>query len=462
MRQADVGKLTMLASLALFFVLAVLFLAYFIITNNSYFILYSFPLFVIFGIVASASKRLTEYEVIAALSFIIVGSIMYFLGFWKNANFSINTAIVGYYLLISAVISIFISIAAEDSKRYHKFEKFLSRLSKDRRIQYVAIAVFVLLLVLPIWPTGQSLSFGRIPNAQIIINNSLLEPVTNSSDFNYSVIIPYQKYQNYTTYNLSNIQFYYSSGQKINATLHQINDTYNYSADLLLNYSKINKGYKVYLYFMPYNFSNYSIHMGLPISNTTFAAKDSIRGISYVGSHINRHVRESLSKRIQSSKSIIQYAYPYYQLGSYCAPGYNITYNVSFSFNNTASFFELRNASDFLDSINNASVNDYPGYLKGFSRYSFARFFNVSKVQNRYYSNNSCLFYVIVSNNALKANGIVRTFSNKVIGHKNITIKVPNLYMNISRYISNTYSFVWKGVSYVDSEYANYSLNKSN
>jgi len=506
MEREDADKLLISASLTLFIVIAILFLAYFIITNNSYFILYAFPIFVIIGVLASASKNLIEYELIAALSFIVGGSIiyaigksafayyglfslaafivisllvkdtkhkiyaysilalpdaLYFLSFWKNVNFSINAAIIGYYLLIGAVISLFISVASEESKWHQKFSKAITKLPSNKRVLYTAIVVFMLLLVLPLWPTGRSISLNELPNAQITINSTFLKPVANSSNYSYNIMVSYQKFENYTTANFSNVQLYYKNGKKLNATLHQINDTYNYSINMSLNYSNIAHGNSVYLYFMPYNFSNYTIKIGKPISNTTFVAKNSISDISYVGSYISKSIKEPIPKRITSNKNINTYAYPYYQFSSYCAPGYNITYNISFSFNHSASFFELRNSSDFMKAIGNVTSDNYNGYLKSFSIYSFAKFINVSRMHNIYYSNNSCLSYATVTKNILKVNATINTTSDKVFAYVNKTIILPNLYMNLSRYISNTYSFVWGGVSYINSQYANYTLNKS-
>jgi len=155
MPNRDVERALKPIALALWLFLAAIFLAYFTITNNAYLILYAFPLFVILGVLSAFSDKLSTYEIVGALAFIIAGSLLYMgksiseyygifsiaaffavyiidmkreykiysyfvlalpdllylLGFFANLNFAINTAIVGYYLLIGAVISIFISTA---------------------------------------------------------------------------------------------------------------------------------------------------------------------------------------------------------------------------------------------------------------------------------------------------------------------------------------------------------------
>ncbi len=508
MPNRNIERALKIAALALWLFLAAMFLAYFTITNNSYFILYAFPLFVVLGILSAFSDKLSTYEIVGALAFIIAGSILYmgkgilayygifsiaaffaiyaidmrkehklysysvialsdllyFLGFSANQNFAINAAIVGYYLLIGAVISIFINTALGESKLLNASKKlFHAKSTMD--IKYITLIIAVIaaaaLIVSPIWPTGQVLNFGVIPHAKIIINSSVFKRIGNSSSVYYLLEINYTGLSNYTTANLSNIQFFYGNGQKINATLSQINDTDNYISNLSLNktYPGFAKG--VYVYFMPFNYSNYTTHRAKPVSNTSGVAKSALAPISYSGSYTKKNSEILYTTAINSTKLIKISAFPYYTFDSFCAPGFNITYTASLSFSSNASFFELRNASDFINGISISGQSNYSNYEKSISKYSFGKFLNVKEVKNSFYADKSCMFYLVLTNKTITINGSLSAVSQKINGHKNVSIEVPNLYMNISRYISNRYAFLPKGFSYINAEYLNYSSNKT-
>ena len=493
------------AALALWLFLAAMFLAYFTIANNSYFILYVFPLFVALGILSAFSNGLTLYEIVGALAFIIAGSILYmgksvsayygifsiaaffavyliemkreyklysysvlalpdllyFLGFSANVNFAINAAIVGYYLLIGAVISIFISTAVGESKLHKIYTKFLPKKKAMLRAQYIAVFVGLALIAAPIWPTGQSLAFSAIPHAAININNSLVVHKANSSNSYYPIEVNYSGFSKYTTENLSNIQFFYGNGQKINATLSQINETNKYVANLSLNEASSGFVKGVYVYFMPFNYSNYTTVRTAPLSNTSRVAKSAIGAIRYSGSYIKKVLKVPVTDVVSSTKEVKMYTFPYYTFASFCAPGFNITYNTSLSFSSNASFFELRNSSDFINGISVSGQSNYSNYKNSISKYSFGRFLNVKSVKTSFYTNNGCMFYLVLSNRTAKVNGSISSASRRITGYRNASVELPNLYMNISKYISNKYAFLPGGFAYINSEYLNYSLNKS-
>ncbi|MEM0154663.1 MAG: hypothetical protein QW814_02405 [Methanothrix sp.] len=492
-------------ALALWLFLATMFLAYFIVTNNSYFILYAFPIFVVFGILSAFSERFTRYEIVGALAFIIAGTmlymgkgafayyaifsimaffvlyaidmkreyklysysvlalpdLLYFSGFLSNVNFAINTAIVGYYLLISAVISIFIVTIASESTLHKASKRLIHSRGTKLNMQYIAVVIGIALIAAPIWPVGQSLTFGAIPHAKITVNNSLLEYKTNSSYAYYPIEVNYSSFSNYTPTNFSNIQFFYGNGQKINATLSQINETNNYVANLSINESSSGFQYGIYAYFMPFNYSNYTTVKIAPSSNTSSVAKSALSAVIYSGSYVKRNVEIPLTSTINNTKKINLYVAPYYTFGSFCAPGFNITYNTSLHFSSNASFFELRNASDFIKGISLTKQSNYSNYQSRISKYSFGKFLNVKDVETGFYTNKSCMFYLILTNKAITANGSIKSISQRITGYKNVSVELPNLYMNISRYISNRYAFLPNAFSYINSEYLNYSLNKS-
>ncbi len=505
MPNRDVERALKPIALALWLFLAAVFLAYFTITNNAYFILYAFPLFVILGVLSAFSDKLSTYEIVGALAFIIAGSLLYmgksitayygifsiaafftvyiiemkreyklysysvlalpdllyFLGFFANLNFAINTAIVGYYLLIGAVISIFISAAFGESK-LHKIRKRFSPSKKTvRMVPYAAVVVAIALIIAPIWPTGPSLSLGMFPHARISINDSLFEHQPNSSTVYYPVEVDYSGLSSYTTANLSNIQFFYGNGQEINSTLSQINETNDYVANLSLNIASPEFTKGIYAYFMPFNYSNYTTARATPLSNTSAVAKSAFGPISYSGSYVKSNVEIPVTSVVNSTKKVKMYAFPYYTFDSFCAPGFNITYTATLSFSSNASFFELRNASNFINGISISGQSNYSNYERSISKYSFGKFLNVKDVKTSFSTNKSCMFYLVLANRTVTLNGSISSISHRITAYRNATIKFPNLYMNISRYISNKYTFLPEGFSYISSEYLNYSANKS-
>ena len=493
------------SALALWLFLATVFLAYFTITNNSYLILYAFSIFVALGVLSAFSNKFTLYEIAGALAFIIAGSILYmgksvsayygvfsiaaffavyiidikreyklysysvlalpdllyFLGFSANANFAINAAIVGYYLLIGAVISIFISTALGEQKLHSISKRFIPSKKQTIRLQYFVVLLGLVMVMAPIWPAGQSLDFGTLPHARISINASLLEHQANSSNVYYPIEVNYSRFSNYTRANLSNIQFFYGNGQKIDATLSQINETDDYVANLSLNQTSPGFAKGIYAYFMPFNYSNYTTAITSPLSNTSAVAKAAIGMARYSGSYIKMTAAIPITSTANSTKGVKAYAFPYYTFGSFCAPGFNITYKASLMFSSNASFFELRNSSDFINGISISGKSNYSNYKNSISKYSFGRFINVKSVNASFYSAKSCMFYLVLTNKTIKINGSLSSLSHKIIGYRNASVDLPNLYMNISKYISDKYTFLPGGFSYLNSEYRNYSLNKS-
>ncbi len=494
-----IKPLSMLLALSV----AIVFLGYFVITNNSYFILYSFPLFVLLGIFGSFGKKLSTYEIVGALSFITAGSILYIasssfayygifsiiafiaiyiihlkkefsiylysffalpdllysLGFWRNQNFAINAAIIGYYLLIAAVLSIFLSTVFEDSRNYKAIEKRLSRLIKERKTYYVLAAISLVILVFPVWPTGITINTHELPSVKISTNNSYIMPSNNSGLEYISVLMPHNEYLNYTDSNFSNAEFFYQNGKAINATLHEVNETFNYTASLEINKSMVKNQAYVYLYFMPlsykYNGTTYG-HAIISI-NKSFEV---LGPATYYGRYVTRKISVPITKSTTTYRNISVFVAPYYQFGSYCAPGFNITYSTKLNFSSNMSFFELKNSSDFISAIGNytGTINSLMASLKS---NSFGHFINTRHVDTSFPTYNSCMFYVLVSQNGGYANGTIISKSQVVVSYKNETVELPNLYSNISDYLVNSYSSIGGAASYLMSEYENYTRNSS-
>ncbi len=497
-------KAVKLLSVLLLFAIAILFLAYFVITNNSYFILYSFILFIILGVLGSFSKRLYTYEIIASLAFIVAGSIfytlklsldyygifsiaafivlylliknkeyviyaysflmlpdiLYFLGFGENVNFAINTAIVGYYLLIASVISIFLAILFDESKRYAGIKNHLLKYYNNKMTYYALAAVAVIILISPIWPLGISINLNSLPHAQIILNQTRLTNNKNSTIEDLNVELNYSLYKNYTSANFSNLQFFYKGGPKINASLHQINETSAYVAILEWNKSKLSTYGAPYIYFMPYNYSNTTTKLEKPI-NTVNLTLGKIGNITYTIPSINKTIKVPVLSRVTNYHKTQTFVPPYYDLGSYCAPGSDITYNISLNLSSNASFFILRNTSDFLNAVGNFTGTE-DSLINSFSKYSFGRFLDTKSVNTKVYTNTSCLFYAIATLRNVNANISITAKSFITVKYRNETVAEPDLYNKINDYYTGVYSYIPNAISYIKASYTAVSQNTTN
>ncbi len=192
-------------ALGLYILIFVLFLAYFVFLNNSAFILYSFIAFVFLGILVSKSGHYTAVCLGFSMALIFGSSISYFgvptlpftvaalvayavyaryapafgrkvsvdiivliaailpglldiSGAAKISDFVINIAIIGYYLLISSVIALFIRTYYEtnDLHKNKRIRRLFSLLSANKpAITAISIIIAVIILAGPIWPSPQ-------------------------------------------------------------------------------------------------------------------------------------------------------------------------------------------------------------------------------------------------------------------------------------------------------------------
>ena len=155
------GRAARTIAYALYAVLIALFVLEFVDLNNAAFILYSFLAFIALGVFLGVYSKHTGAVLAMAMVFIAVSSVFYV----ANALFLqfvwINLAIVGYYLLISAVIGIFIATLAESSSWQRRLSGIVKRISRPaygRAAGYAAIITAVALLIAPIWPSSQTVT----------------------------------------------------------------------------------------------------------------------------------------------------------------------------------------------------------------------------------------------------------------------------------------------------------------
>jgi hypothetical protein len=197
-------KYKWLGSLALYLYIGifVLFLAYFVFLNNSAFILYSFIAFVFLGILISKSSRhvavcigfsmalifgssisyfgvpILQYAAVALVAYavyafllmrnhteniivliaVLLPLLLYISGAATVPDFVINIGIIGYYLLISSVIALFIRTFYESNglhKSRHIKRLFLFLSSNKPAIVAISTIIAVIILAGPVWPSPQ-------------------------------------------------------------------------------------------------------------------------------------------------------------------------------------------------------------------------------------------------------------------------------------------------------------------
>ena len=111
-RKVENNKPLVLLAIVVYLILAMVFLAYLVILNNPKLIIYSFAVFLLLGIFISAKERLIIYTAILAAAVISTALISY-----SNSSLgslllyvSSGLGILGYYLLISAILALFLRL----------------------------------------------------------------------------------------------------------------------------------------------------------------------------------------------------------------------------------------------------------------------------------------------------------------------------------------------------------------
>ncbi|MCL5099856.1 MAG: hypothetical protein M1158_01900 [Candidatus Marsarchaeota archaeon] len=191
------GRAVRTLAYALYAVLAALFIIEFVELDSAPFILYSFLPFVALGILLGMYGRHTGPVIMMAIVFIAVSSIFYSMDALMLQFVWINLAIVGYYLLISAVLGIFIAMAAESnglSRHLKAAARNISKFMSGRAAGYAAIIIAVALLVAPIWPSSLTVQLTDYTNATravqyygTAINASSFTVIADPWPYNYTI-----------------------------------------------------------------------------------------------------------------------------------------------------------------------------------------------------------------------------------------------------------------------------------
>ncbi|MCL5434283.1 MAG: hypothetical protein M1559_01045 [Candidatus Marsarchaeota archaeon] len=487
---------------AICYVVFALFLLYFVVLNNSYFILYSFVLFVALGIMLSIYEKFTDLAIGVAMAIIVGSSVAYLstaidiaaysfaaLAFYaafllftdvRNPRINltiaiaallpaglysagiagasplvINVAILGYYLLISVVLGIFLSAVYSESRLEKAARRLSARIKRSSAgISICLIIIGLALLFGPVWPTGTHYNLAATPHAAIELD---IPSGTFNSTYVPLNLTPYRYLLNG---NFSNMRFYVGS-KGINASVVGVPvSVKNVTVLLYANSSLLRAGAgKVGIYFFPYNSSfgkglakSYNVSLLNSSAASEPVAYENITGMYDL---VNKTIRQS--KPVQMAKNISksEKLYPYFSFSQECVPGFGASAHFNVTSNATFSMFLLKNISDLSKAeLTNASGPSYGYYIKSFGRYSYRGYVNATRVNSTVQDTPQCISIVLL----LKNESVVKTrisTSYYVNETANLTISVPSLFNNATSYRSAFYGFLPSSLEYLSRIYSN-------
>lgn len=487
-----------------FLLLALLLSFYFIFINSSTLILYSFLAFIALGVAISHRPAYIEYALSVSMGLIVASSLLYFsipayalyvgsivvlgamlvLGIKSRYNvvlvavlivlalftasaaakyntFTINMAIIGYYLLISVVIAEFASIITENSRLrlWHKIAKAYSAREEYYNAAFLAIAL--LLIFLPIWPMGKAVNVSLLPYANITITGINSSANLNNSS-NYLLKLNLSMYSQFISNGGSNIRFAYGNSTSIYAIVDNLSSasaplTHRY---VLLN-ARIRNGSIIRIYFFAIN-TSFDNHMkSEPNPNfDTSALNSSILAVSTGAVSNARYKIVNVTATYYSnvnastSQNYTLTLYPYYNLQSVCSEGNSSTAIISMQSTTPVSMFVFNNLSDYSAATVGVQPS-YTDYLKEFSSDSFAKDLNFTNASIKF-GLQGCHYYSFVVNSS-KAVIHVRYTQDYVYKKPYLGTKEQKL-PTISDVEYGVKSFFWNSAGYI---YARAATNKS-
>ncbi|MEM0149405.1 MAG: hypothetical protein QXW10_00715 [Candidatus Micrarchaeaceae archaeon] len=444
-------RIIVIITAALYAAIAGILSFYFVFFNNSTIILYSFLVFVALGLIIAHKEKFIKLSTLASISIIVISSLAY-LYVQKNAYsaFAINFAIIGYYLLISTVIALFASIVAADNNM-HPLKKAASALAAQRRYLFpLLLAIGALAIALPLWPMGSAINYSILPHASLYIN-SIDNPMNQTQNSTYLLIINLSNYSKFTNPQGSNLRIKYPNGTDVRAAEYDIGGIQvgNYTEKMLIE-SHISNGSVLEIYFLPFNYS-----FGANFSSITAKRFDSKANGSYTVASTIGNISGVIYKQV--NETITAYAankmtnydnytfelLPPYSLQTVCSMGNYSHVTINITSNKTMSVFFFDNLSDFSDSVVNVSQS-YGSYLRAFGANGEKRVINASNMHESL-ALNGCIYYSLVVENQTRI--ALHTVQNYISYTPYTEVKSFEL-PSLPKAMQKRSGFVWDSIYY--------------
>jgi hypothetical protein len=423
------------------------------------------PIYAIIIIIATivipylVPKALTPYSYLA----LVMPLLLYIIKFNQFGFLAINVAVIGYYLLISAVISMLITLIVKAGKmRTSKKVRMLSIHESNVITPFVLIAGLVLLIA-PIWPAGPHLILSGLPYINITLFNT--NNISTPSTLIYNLAINHTVYSDFEYYgannNLSNVRFFYQNGTGIPFSKYA-NQTSVYIA-LSLNKIAPYTTEHIRLVFLPNDarldssiasaYQPYNQSSDIKTYTDLKATFGQIRGV-FSNMSINKTITAYKDEEKNATYGFYTSLSPYYSTESYCTPSVAMSATIEITANKTISAFVLGGLSNLSQatSLIWGITQTYPYYLSKFLSNSNISELNKTAIELRVpMSNESCIYYALVTPGPAQANVSVSASYYQKIPITHI-IKVPYI---LAHPIISNYSFLNDGLTYLIQFYDN-------
>ena len=442
------------AALVLFISISLLFSFFFVVYDSTNLIFYSSIIFIVLAFVIAYDRKLIEYTLLLSISTLISSSIVYFSAYNvyyligvlliflvllamsrrigikgehlffiflalfmpilfstvpSNFGYMVNIAILGYYLLISAVIAVLLRAFAVNNGLVCWARRIKARVTSHMQM---GLAIFVFAsaaaLISPIWPTGAGINYNALPYAPILLTSY------QGGAGNYTLFFNASAYSAYENKNLSNIRFISTSGSVINATILSNSSAASTRTEVLLG---LPFGVDtIMLKFLP---ANVSFDSHLRLVNMTHQFKgialpavfgNVTGGLNYTNRTI-MHVTYAMKSMTLNTSGVS--LPPYSSTGLQCAPGKDASASVSVISNVTLSLFLFNVNTSAIDASGStyagapyaAYVNrsQYQFYISNFTKHSNSYVLNETSMSlNFSFHNASCVQYVLAFDQTAK------------------------------------------------------------
>ena len=486
------------AAIALCGIAAIFIIANFIVAGGPSFILYSFLFFIALAFLLSTSDSGIRTAVVFAIALIVAGAIGYagisvlkvsnlgapifLFAFVVSAVISIyldlgalrtaaisgsvliafleylaapsesvlistNTAILGYYILISSVMALIIGSSSLKQKIGRRMASIYSR-ENAGKAAIALIAAAVVLLALPIWPSYVPIRYSGLPYASFTLD------AVNVSQPTHYISINATRLSLYVDYNLSNMALYVD-GRSVPAAVLGGADLQYEKAIIYVEGAPLTAGENVDVYFLPFDYSGVQVSQRVSESNfipyRVPALRAEFASLHNVGSYTNvtkTYTESYRANRTSSSKIAIE---PPYFVDTLCPSGSNESLQLSIRTNGTASVFLLSGISNFSRAVSESYSNySYQAYLRSFDSNSYYSHLNVTST---YFNKtlDSCMYYAIVPEHAVLAQ-VQRNESYYLNRSVSVTLKAPSILSSSARSVLIRPDFLPFNVRYLEME----------